>query len=106
MMTSQSRTVLKMRESTAGVRLAGLAGASLDLLGGQSVAALAAAVLVDGGLQVGLAEVRPQRRGENHFRVGELEHEKIADALFTRRPDQEIGFGQLGGVEIATEAFP
>src|SRR5258707_903624 len=79
-MTAQRARKLRKRENTERVGAAGLFGASLNLLRGQPVTALAPAVFVDGGLQVGLAEVGPEDRREDHLGVGALQEEEIADA--------------------------
>ena len=67
-----------MRENTGRVGRWALLGASFDLLGRQTIAAFAAAEFVDGGLQVGFAEVGPQRRRENHLGIRALHEHEIA----------------------------
>src|SRR5678815_460112 len=49
--------------------------------------------------QLTASEIRPQCRRKVEFRIGQLPEEKVTDAGFTARADQEIGVGQIVGVQ-------
>jgi hypothetical protein len=56
-------------------------------------------VLVDGGEQALLAEVRPQGLVEDELRVCGLPEQEVRDPLLPRRPDHQIGIGKFGRVQ-------
>src|SRR6185295_7037223 len=45
-------------------------------------------------------EVGPQGRSEVELGVGELPEEKVTDSRFATGADQQVGIGQLMGIEI------
>jgi len=107
--------VLSVRLSTGGVRgwgwLWGGGGrggrrAGLELFAGEAEAALAALVFLHGRGEFGFREIGPQHRRENHLRVGTLHEEEIAEAGFAGGADEQVGVGDVGGVEIAAERRP
>ena len=55
--------------------------------------------------QFGAIEIRPQRFRHVQLRVGDLPQQEIADAHFTRSSDQQIGFGQLGRMQMAGDGL-
>src|SRR5450631_991104 len=91
--------------------LAGGAGGGGDGFGGiggggladAAVAAFAFLVFDEGFEQAGAVEIGPERFGDEHFGVGDLPEEEIADAHFSAGTNQEIGIGQAVGVEVAGE---
>ena len=48
----------------------------------------------DGGVHVGLGEVRPEDGGEIELAVGALPQEIVRQALLAARADDEIGVGE------------
>jgi len=70
-----------------------------------TVAAFAFLEVEEGFEEVGSIEIRPQRFGDEDFRVGNLPEKKIADAHFTAGADEEIGIGKVGSVEMARDLF-
>src|SRR5579883_1735424 len=64
---------------------------------------LALRVGVDGFFELLLAEVGPQDGRGVVLAVGRLPDEEVAQAHLARRPDHQVGIGQLRGVEIAAE---
>ena len=61
--------------------------------------------LLDGGIEIGLAEVRPQGRREDELRVGALPQQEVAGALLTAGADDQVGIALAGGVEVLGEAI-
>src|ERR1017187_2149665 len=105
-MTRAQRTmVLKMRFATALGKL--LRGRGwLELLAREAETSLALGKLCDRGGEVGLGEIGPEHRREHELQRGGLQQEEIAYAHLTRRADDEIGIGQVGGREVAAERLP
>ena len=64
---------------------------------------MAAGVLLDGGGEVGAAELRPQRGCDDELGVRNLPQEEIADAHLSAGPDQEVRVGPVPGVEMLGE---
>src|SRR5918998_5073352 len=62
-------------------------------------APFAPAVLVDGGPEGGVVEIRPEIGKEDEFRIGRLPGQEIRDPLLARGADDEIGIGHVPGVE-------
>src|SRR5688572_766269 len=52
--------------------------------------AIASAVLVNGGLEGGLVEIRPEAGQENELGIGRLPGEKVRHPLLARGPDHQI----------------
>src|ERR1017187_6949185 len=52
-----------------------------------------------------LAKIRPQRRRDDQLRVRNLPQQKIADAHFAARADQQIGIGPVSRVQMLRENF-
>ena len=50
-----------------------------------------------------LAEVRPERVGEDELGVGELPEQEVREPQLARGADQQVGVGQLGRVELRGE---
>src|SRR6476469_1514263 len=60
-------------------------------------------VLVQRGAKVALVEVRPELVDEDELRVGHLPKQEIRDAQLAARPDQQVGIGQVRGVQVGGE---
>src|SRR5215831_917464 len=76
----------------------GLAGAN-----GGAVTAFAAVIVAQGLLEIGLAEIGPERVDEHQFRIGRLPQQEIADALLAAGANDEVGIGDVDGEEVARE---
>src|SRR5690349_17919545 len=63
--------------------------------------ALALTVGIEGRQEIVFAEIGPEDRGGVIFRVSRLPDEVIAEPHLARRADDEIGVGQVAGVERA-----
>lgn len=59
-----------------------------DLFAGMPKPALPALKALDGFGEGVLVKIRPECRGEIHFRIRELPEHKVADALFAAGPDE------------------
>src|ERR1019366_10148353 len=75
-----------------------------------SKAAAARVEILEGGVKIGSAKVRPQARSEMQFRVSNLPKRTVAQALLAPGADQEIdvghGFcGRLRSRQQAGETF-
>src|SRR5580704_14260361 len=55
--------------------------------------------------EMGTIEIGPKDFSDEDFGVGNLPEEKIADPHFAAGTNEEIGVGQIGGVEMARELF-
>ena len=55
------------------------------------------------GVEVGFAEVGPEFWRDVEFGVAELPEEKIGEAHFTGRADEQVRIGPFCGVEVALE---
>src|SRR5579862_3282106 len=66
-------------------------------------AALAAAVLDDGGFERGAVEVRPVGRHEHQFAVRGLPEKKIRKPLLAAGADNDIGIGHVRSVKVARQ---
>ena len=53
--------------------------------------------------QIGSTEVGPQRIGDVDLGIGDLPQQKIADAHFARRSDEQVGIGRPGRVEVCRD---
>ena len=62
--------------------------------------AIAAGVLLQRGIELGLAKVRPEGRGDDQFRIGDLPEQKIAHAHLAAGANQQVGIREPGGVKI------
>src|SRR6185437_4162317 len=83
---------------------------SLSVLGfgsarsnGSAVATFAAVIVAQRLLEIGLAEVGPQRLREDELGIGGLPQQEIADALLAAGADDEVGIGHVGGQQVAGE---
>src|ERR1700687_1238071 len=56
-------------------------------------------VVGERSLEIVFAEVRPERLGDKHRRIGRLPQEEVADTTFARRPDDQVGVRKSGVVE-------
>src|SRR6516165_11217006 len=65
--------------------------------------ALAAPVFGDRGLEGRAVEIGPVGRNEDELAVGGLPQQKIRQALLAAGADNEIGVGQVGGVEMSAD---
>src|SRR5688500_16965892 len=61
---------------------------------------MAAAVFFEGFDELGFAEIGPEGGGDDKFGVGNLPKEEIADAHFSAGADEEVGIGNVTGVEM------
>src|SRR5580704_16142455 len=68
-----------------------------------AVAAFAFLEVEDGFEETGAIEIGPEGFGDENFGVGDLPEKEIADANFSAGADEEIGIGQIGGVEMACD---
>ena len=57
-------------------------------------------VFFESGVELGFAEIGPEGGGDDEFGVGDLPEEKIADAHFAAGADEQIGIGNVAGVEM------
>src|SRR5438876_7407593 len=57
-------------------------------------------VLLEGGAQLGLAEVGPPAVDEDELGVGELPEQEVRDPELAGGADEEIGIGHLGRVQV------
>src|SRR5260221_628889 len=69
------------------------------VLGPASKAADARSVVGQRRFEVFLTEIRPQRFGYEHLRVGRLPQQEVAHASFAGGADDEVGVGQVGDVQ-------
>jgi hypothetical protein len=65
--------------------------------------AVASFVFLNSGEKVALAEIRPHFFHNDDFRIGDLPEQEIGDAHLAGGADQEVGVGDVGGVEVARE---
>src|SRR6201997_5329524 len=82
-----------------------LAGGGAGGGGDGAVAAFAFLIVDEGFEEAGAIEIGPESFGDEDFGVGNLPEEEIADAHFAGGSDEEIGVGEIGGVEMAGEIF-
>lgn len=68
-------------------------------------AAVALRVVGDRGEEIGFGEIRPELGSDVDLGVAELPEEKIGKAEFARGADQEIGVGDVLGVEAFGDEF-
>src|SRR5215217_5049466 len=66
-------------------------------------APLAPAILVDGGPEGGVVEIRPKVGKEDEFGIGRLPGQEVRDPLLARGPDDEVGVRNIAGVESGPE---
>ena len=59
--------------------------------------------MLDRGVELALAEVRPQRVAEIQLGVGEIPQQEIADALLAAGADQQVGIRQPGQRQVRAE---
>ena len=88
---------------TIGARMPALIRRVVSIGASCSVATLALGVLVDGGVQVGLAEVGPEGRREDQLGIRPLPEQEVAGALLAPGADDQVGVGLAGGVEMLGE---
>src|SRR5689334_23497577 len=55
--------------------------------------------LGEGAIEIDRPEIGPERRRDPELRVGDLPQEEVRDPHLAARADQEIGIGNVGGVE-------
>src|SRR4051812_49980887 len=65
-----------------------------------AVAAVAIRVVAQRAQEIDPPELRPERLGEIELRVHRLPHQETREPLLARGPDDEIGIGLAGGVEV------
>src|SRR5258705_3205548 len=73
--------------------------ASVSATSHLSKASRPALELGDGAIEIDGPEIGPESRGHPELRVGDLPQEKVRDPHLAARADQEIGIGDVGGVE-------
>src|SRR5439155_22215965 len=66
-------------------------------------AAPAAGVIVEGGGELLLAEVGPERVDEGKLGVGELPQEEVRDPQLAGGTDQQVGVGHPGRIQVRRE---
>src|SRR5947209_13127582 len=54
-------------------------------------------------VQLSRVEIGPQNIGNVEFRIGNLPQEKVADAVLTARPDEQIRVREVGAVEVTAD---
>ena len=54
-------------------------------------------------VELGFAEIRPERLGDDKFGVGDLPEQEIADAHFAAGSDDEVRVRDIAGVEVLGE---
>ena len=76
--------------------------------GGPDVAETALPVLVfeDGLEEVRRPEIGPEDRRDPDLGVGDLPEQEVRDPHLAARPDEQVGIGQAGGVEMARRTRP
>ena len=83
---------------SAGCR--GKAGGGRSGRSETSKPAVAAGVFLDGLAQMRFAEIGPERGRDDKFGVGDLPEEEVAQAHFATGANEQIGVGQVAGVEV------
>lgn len=84
-------------------RLGGDAVDGARLAGSCTKTALAMAKPLESGMQLGSTEGGEQHIREVHLCIGHLPQQKVADADLAAGADQQIGFGQVAGAQVARE---
>src|SRR5207253_4164841 len=100
--TTGRPTVATTTRETRGV-MSGAAGLVGPLAPAE--AAPAAGVVVEGGAELPLAEIGPERVDEDELGVGELPQEEVRDPQLAGGTDQKVGVRHVGRVEIGRERF-
>src|SRR5260221_1616 len=70
---------------------------------GGAVATFAAVIVAQRFLEIGLAEIGPQRRGEDELGIRRLPQQEIADALLAAGADDEIGIRHVRSEQVTRE---
>src|SRR5260370_108323 len=70
---------------------------------GGAVATFAAVIVAQRFLEIGLAAIPPQRRGEDELGIRRLPQQEIADALLAAGADDEIGIRHVRGEQVTRE---
>src|SRR5439155_18986390 len=91
--------------TTIGARIPALIRRVESIGSSCAVAALALSELLDGGVEVSLREVRPQRVREDELGIGPLPQQEVAGALLATGSDDQVRVGLTGGVELLVEAM-
>ncbi len=63
-------------------------------------AALAPAILGNGAFERGAIKIRPIGRNKHQFAIRRLPKQKIGEPLLAAGPDDQVGIGQIGCIEI------
>src|SRR5881398_1182740 len=81
-------------------------GAGWDELGSMakrldsSKPAMPAVILLDRAVELGFAEIRPQRLGDHQFGIADLPKQKVAHAHLTTGPNEQIGVRNIARVKV------
>src|SRR5689334_23282351 len=101
--TGSSTSALARRFSTRDLGGTSSATAAAMATSHPTEASIATLIVHDRPIEIGCAEVRPQRRGDPQLRVSDLPQQEVRDPHLPAGADQQIRIRHAVGVERATD---